>query len=277
MQGNRRTPTALAHLRTASAAVAAAALTLLRTDAAEPGKEVAPAANNINTHIGLCLGTDQTNIEVVVRAVHGEAHQTAYLVNGASNNGHWYQWGLEHTTELGYHIICQTWDGFTPSRPAPLNFHCNDNDHVVLALAVNEGIVSMCAINLERTNTIALAIRDPGARVFRLGINANNEGTSIMTETWSTGTNTDIPEQTYHILPLTRLDHAVSFIAATESYKTNGAMVDNRIFKVAAELVTNKPPYDFTVGYDHLRGYTREPKQPQAVAVPAATPGQRKP
>jgi hypothetical protein len=57
----------------------------------------------------------------------------------------------------------------------------------------------------------------------------------------------------------------------------NSAIWSSDVIAPEVRSITNKPPFDFAVGYDHLREYTLESRPQQLPVSPLEKPPKTKP
>jgi len=175
-------------------------ITAVRTGLSEDGcgLPVTPAPPaSYDEQLFLVEGGDAANLTVGLGAVaqaDANGYGPAYLLNGITSAGYWYQVGLSYDWPCGagyaagFHYFAEVWapDGRPAAGPTNLPLAVDPGDNVTLSLGVHGSDVAMTARDLANGVSVSTGFSSAGASGFLggLSVDAAHPGwfSGIMTE-----------------------------------------------------------------------------------------------
>lgn len=176
----------------------------------------APAAN-YDEQLFLAQGGSSGSLAVIVQAVaqtDANGYGPAYLVNGLTSEGYWYQvgiaydWGCGSGYVPGFHYFSEVWNtsGESVFGPNFLPLPVADGDRVNLSLALNGSSVAMLVTDLTDGETQSSNYPAESATNFEGGLAVDGQEPG-----WFTGVMTEW----FHAQPYYGGEQAVTYTATT--------------------------------------------------------------
>ncbi len=214
-----------------------------------------PSNNSIHAQYNVVFQNNATHLNVNVKAIAqtessnlGSGYGPAYLLNGLTNNGYWFQAGLGYNFNYtnnknvdnysGFRFIYEVWN---VSTDKPLNIGCgyqacvknfvgvvNNNDTILLNMSIIGNKVILSAYDTNTTaRSPAINITSYGARFFTSNLINGKYFSGLMTEWRCIGGTNFTQRSVYSIIyPKTNIMYYIS--------------IDNETNNLCKQQVLNK-------------------------------------